>query len=153
LKKLSEKISFLQGLSEGMNVMDNGPQGKLIIEMLDVMSDMVDYMYELRSEFEDFKIYVESIDNDLLDLEEDMYGEDDDDYIEVTCKNCGEDVYFEASCLDDEDVIEVICPKCNEVVYVNDGSFDFEPSVMEEDQSLAGRNSAAGDGQQQHQHN
>ncbi|MGI6549299.1 MAG: CD1247 N-terminal domain-containing protein [Syntrophomonadales bacterium] len=137
MKKLSEKISFLQGLSEGMNVLDNGPQGKLIIEMLDVMSDMVDYIDEIRSEFEDFKIYVETIDNDLLDLEEDMYGEDDQDYIEVTCDNCGEDVYFEASCLDDEDVIEVICPKCNEVVYINDGSFDFEPSVIEGDQSVS----------------
>lgn len=134
MKKLSEKISYLQGLSEGMNVMDSGPQGKLIIEMLDVMSDMVDYMDEMRSEFEDFKIYVETIDNDLLDLEEDMYGEDDD-YIEVTCQSCGEEVYFDAGCLDDEDVIEVICPKCNEVVYVNDGSFDFEPAVIGGEQS------------------
>jgi endogenous inhibitor of DNA gyrase (YacG/DUF329 family) len=151
LKKLSEKISFLQGLGEGMNVMDSGPQGKLIVELLDVMSDMVDYIDELRSEFEDFKIYVESIDDDLLDLEEDMYGEDEDDYIEVNCKNCGEDVYFEASCLDDEDVIEVICPKCNEVVYVNDGSFDIETDVMEEDRSVAGRisNTSTGDGQLQ----
>lgn len=150
VKKLSEKISFLQGLGEGMNVMDNGPQGKLIVEMLDVMSDMVDYVDELRSELEDFKIYVESIDNDLLDLEEDMYGEDDDDFIEVTCKSCGEDVYFEASCLDDEDVIEIICPKCNEVVYVNDGSFDFEPAMIEEEQSVSGRTSASpGNGQPQ----
>jgi len=145
VKKLSEKISFLQGLSEGMNVLDNGPQGKLIIEMLEVMSDMVDYIDELRSEFEDFKIYVETIDNDLLDLEEDMYGEDDD-YVEVTCDNCGEDVYFDAGCLDDDDVIEVICPKCNEVVYVNDGSFDFEPATIDGDQNVSDRaNASPGD--------
>ncbi|MGE5543853.1 MAG: CD1247 N-terminal domain-containing protein [Bacillota bacterium] len=145
MKKLSEKISFLQGLSEGMNVMDNEPHGKLIIEMLDVMSDMVDYIDELRSEFEDFKIYVETIDNDLLDLEQDMYGEDDDDFIEVTCDNCGEDVYFDASCLDDDDVIEVICPKCNEVVYVNDGSFDFEPAVIDRDQNVSDQANASPD--------
>ncbi len=149
MKRLSEKISFLQGLSEGMNVKDNGPQGKLIVEMLNAMSDIVDYMDELRGQFEDFAIYVESIDNDLLDLEEEMYGEELDDYVEVICKNCGEDVYFEASCLDDEDVIEVICPKCNEVVYVNDGSFDFEPAIIEEDQSLTGRPSTT-DGHHQH---
>ena len=133
MKRLSERISFLQGLGEGMNVMDNGPQGKLIVEMLDVMSDMVDYIDELRSEFEDFKIYVETIDNDLLDLEEDIYGADEDDRIEVICDNCGENVYFDAGCLDDDDVIEIICPKCNEVVYVNDGSFDFEPAIIDRD--------------------
>lgn len=149
MKKLSERISFLQGLSEGMNVVD-GPQGKLIIEMLDAMSDMVDYIDELRSEFEDFKIYVETIDKDLLGLEEDMYGDDDGDYIEVTCEKCGEDVYFDASCLDDEDVIEVICPKCNEVVYVNDGSFDFEPDVMDGDPNVSERaNVSPGNGQHQ----
>jgi len=133
LKKLSEKISFLQGLGEGMNVMDNGPQGKLIVEMLDVMADIVDYIDELRDEFKDFKIYVETIDNDLMDLEEDVYGEDEDDRIEVTCDNCGETVYFDADCLDDDNVIEIICPKCNEVVYVNDGSFDFEPAIIDQD--------------------
>lgn len=150
MKKLSEKISFLQGLGEGMNIMDNGPQGKLIVEMLDAMSDIVDYIDELRNEFEDFKIYVETIDNDLLDLEEDIYGEDEDDQIEITCNNCGEIVYFDAGYLDDDDVIEIICPKCNEVVYVNDGSFDFEPAVIDRDQDMPDRPVASpNDGQHQ----
>lgn len=134
MKSLNEKISYLQGLGEGMNVLEAGPMGKIIVEMLDVMSDIVDAMDEFRREYEDFKIYVESIDDDLLDLEEDMYGEDEEeDYVEVRCDNCGENVYFEADWLDEEDVIEIVCPKCNEVVYVNDGSFDFEPSVIQED--------------------
>ncbi len=150
MKKLSEKISFLQGLGEGMNIMDNGPQGKLIVEMLDAMSDIVDYIDQLRSEFEDFKIYVETIDNDLLDLEEDIYGRDEDDQIEITCDNCGEIVYFDADCLDDDDVIEIICPKCNEVVYVNDGSFDFEPAVIDRDQDMPDQPVASpNDGQHQ----
>jgi len=148
VKKLSEKISFLQGLGEGMNIMDNGPQGKLIVEMLDAMSDIVDYIDELRNEFEDFKIYVETIDNDLLDLEEDIYGEDEDDQIEITCNNCGEIVYFDAGYLDDDDVIEIICPKCNEVVYVNDGSFDFEPAVIDRDQDMPDRPVASPNGGQ-----
>lgn len=148
MKKLSEKISFLQGLGEGMNIMDNGPQGKLIVEMLDAMSDIVDYIDELRNEFEDFKIYVETIDNDLLDLEEDIYGEDEDDQIEITCNNCGEIVYFDAGYLDDDDVIEIICPKCNEVVYVNDGSFDFEPAVIDRDQDMPDRPVASPNGGQ-----
>lgn len=137
MKNLNERISYLQGLGEGMKVLETGPSGKIIVEMLSVISDIVKTMDRFRNDYEDFKIYVESIDEDLLDLEEDIYGdeeedEDDENYIEVRCDNCGEDVYFESDWLEEDDVIEVVCPKCNEVVYVNDGSFDFDPFVIQE---------------------
>jgi DNA-directed RNA polymerase subunit RPC12/RpoP len=86
----------------------------------------------MKQELDDIKIYIESIDNDLCDLEDDIYGNEADDYVEVTCSNCGEEVYFESDLLEDDDVIEIVCPKCNEVVYINDGSFDFEPSIPQD---------------------
>lgn len=128
MKNLSERISYLKGLSEGMNVAELGPQGKIMTGILDVLEGIVDDIDILRAEMEDFKEYVQSIDDDLNLLEEDVYG---DDYVYMTCKKCGEELYFDADVLEDDDVIEIVCPKCNEVVFVNDGSFDFEPSVME----------------------
>jgi DNA-directed RNA polymerase subunit RPC12/RpoP len=136
LGRLSERISYLKGLSEGLGIADTDPQGRIMDGVLDVLDDMVDDISLLRSEFEEFKFYVESIDDDLLELSEELYPEaylDDDDYVEVTCLNCGEKVYFEDDVLEDEDVIEIICPKCNEVVFINDGSFDVEPSVINDD--------------------
>ncbi len=127
MRNLSERISYLKGLSEGMNVAELGPQGKIMTGILDVLEGIVDDIDSLRAEMEDFKEYVQSIDDDLNLLEEDVYG---DDYVYMTCKKCGEEVYFDADVLEDDDVIEIVCPECNEVVFVNDGSFDFEPSVM-----------------------
>ncbi|NLV17659.1 MAG: AraC family transcriptional regulator [Syntrophomonadaceae bacterium] len=145
MKKLNERISFLQGLGQGMNVAGSSPQGTMIIEMLGVMSDIAENLNGLRRDFESFKIYVESIDDDLYDLAENLYREDDEDqYIQVSCKNCGEDVYFEAIYLNDEDVIEIVCPNCDEVVYVNDGSFDFETEAIGD--TLENRNPANQDG-------
>ncbi|NLU48946.1 MAG: AraC family transcriptional regulator [Syntrophomonadaceae bacterium] len=132
---LSEKISYLKGLSEGSGMAETaGPQGKIITGILDALGDMAEGLNVLHSEVEDIKLYVESIDDDLSELEDDVYQDTlDDDYVEITCKNCGEEVYFEPEILDDEDVTEIICPRCNEVVFVNDGSFDLEPSPLNDD--------------------
>ncbi|MGE5371569.1 MAG: CD1247 N-terminal domain-containing protein [Solirubrobacterales bacterium] len=127
--RLSEKISYLKGLSEGMNVAESGPQGKLIVELLDVMSDMANVTGHIKQELDDFKIYVESIDEDLYDLEEDIYGDEDVEFAEMTCRHCGADVYFDADVLDDDESIEVICPNCSGIVYVNDSSLDLQPDL------------------------
>lgn len=134
MKHISEKVSYLHGLSEGLNVADSSPQGKIITGMLNVLDEMANVISAMQDDFEEFKEYVESIDDDLSELEENVL--DDDDYIQLECSNCGEKVYFETDILDDEDVIEVICPHCNEVVFVNDGSFDYEPAYISEDEYI-----------------
>ena len=58
---VSEKISYLQGLSEGLNISDSSPQGKIISGILAVLDDMADNMLNMQCEFEEFKEYVESI--------------------------------------------------------------------------------------------
>ncbi|MGI5921037.1 MAG: CD1247 N-terminal domain-containing protein [Syntrophomonadaceae bacterium] len=140
MKHISEKVSYLHGLSEGLNVADSGPQGKIITGILNVLDEMTDALSTMQNDFEEFKEYVESIDDDLNDLEESIgLGDDidDSDYIQLECSQCGEKVYFETDILDDEDVIEVICPRCNEVVFVNDGSFDYEPAYIENDEEYS----------------
>ncbi|MEN6461960.1 MAG: CD1247 N-terminal domain-containing protein [Syntrophomonas sp.] len=139
MKHISEKVSYLHGLSEGLNVADSSPQGKIITGMLNVLDEMANVISTMQDDFEEFKEYVESIDDDLSELEESVACDeemDDDDYVQLECSNCGENVYFETDILDDEDVIEVICPHCNEVVFVNDGSFDYEPSYISEEEYI-----------------
>ena len=84
--------------------------------------------------------YVEELDDDLTELEDNFYGEydddsecccdddedycscdDDEDYVEVTCPQCHEVVCFDKDILDSEDLIEVVCPVCDAVVFVNNG--------------------------------
>lgn len=136
MKEISEKISYLQGLCEGMNIGENTSQGKIILGILAVLDDLAMEARELRGGLRDFRDYLQELDDDLFELQErfpDEDDEDDDDYVELTCSKCGEELYFDAEILDDEDKIEIICPSCNEVVFIHDGAFDFEPSTIDEE--------------------
>lgn len=124
LRDMSEKVSYLQGLSEGLNITEGSPQGKIISGILNVLNEMAEEIGSMQSDFAEIREYLESIDDDLLELEETVFEEDE--FMEILCNSCGEKLYIETDILDDEDKIEVICPRCNEVVYINDGSFDFD---------------------------
>ncbi|HPT70209.1 MAG TPA: AraC family transcriptional regulator [Syntrophomonas sp.] len=123
LRDMSEKVSYLQGLTEGMNITESSPQGKIISGMLNVMNEMADELNLMQQDFAEIKEYIESIDDDLFELEETVL--DEEEFTQIKCRGCGEKLLIEKDILDDEDHIEVICPSCNEVVYINDGSFDF----------------------------
>jgi len=121
LKNLKEKISYLQGLAEGLNIEDASKEGRVLSGIIDVLEDMAEQIEDIEEAHIDLEDYVESIDEDLYELEGDVFGDDaDDDLVEVECPNCQETVCFEAEIMDDEDLIEVTCPNCDEVVYVND---------------------------------
>ncbi|HQA08269.1 MAG TPA: AraC family transcriptional regulator [Syntrophomonadaceae bacterium] len=132
MRDIAEKVSYLQGLSEGLNISEGSPQGKIISGILSVLEELSDTVINLQCEMDEFREYVESIDDDLFDLEESIY-DDDEDLVELECQHCGEELVFDADILEDDDVIEVICPNCNEIVYVNDGSFDYDPAYIEND--------------------
>lgn len=131
MRDIAEKVSYLQGLSEGLSVSDNSPHGKVIAGILGVLEDISNCLDDLEMDFEELTEYIESIDDDLYDLQEQVVY---DDRIELECPSCGEQVYFDSDLLDDDDFVEVLCPSCNEIVYVNDGSFDFEPAYIGEDE-------------------
>lgn len=128
LSELKTDIAYLQGLAEGLEIDDNSKEGRILVSILDVLADMADAIEDLQTEQKELEDYVETMDEDLSDLEDDFYEEDvececddcgdlDLDHIEVECPNCEEIVCFETDLLDDEDLIEITCPNCDAVVY------------------------------------
>jgi len=140
MENLGQKISYLKGLAEGLGVSANTNEGRLIVGIIDVLDEIAASLSDLETSYADLNEYVESIDQDMQDIEETVYGPDDDcdccdeddddyddeeedddtDYIEVECPNCHETVYFEEEVFDDEDVT---CPNCDKSVLV-DGDDD-----------------------------
>jgi sarcosine oxidase delta subunit len=126
MQKIKEKVAYLQGLTHGLNVDDHSAEGKLLVNIIDVLDDIAEEFQHINLVQEDLENYVESIDEDLNELEEEIYeAEDDldDDYVEVNCPHCHEDVTFEANVLGEEDMVEVTCPYCGNVVYDNTAEF------------------------------
>ena len=116
---ISEQVSYLKGLAEGMKLDDSKNEGKLLLKMLDVLEDISDCLSEMSDNENEMQLQLDAVDEDLGDLEDfvyDEYEEDDDfDYEVYECPNCGEEIYLDEDLLSGEaDSIE--CPNCGEEI-------------------------------------
>jgi DNA-directed RNA polymerase subunit RPC12/RpoP len=136
MRSLTENVSYLQGLCEGLNVSDSGPNGKIISGILKVMEELADIVEVMHGEIHNLESYLEDIDDEIEELEKKVWRpvRDNVKTIDIRCSNCGEHIYFE-NYEDDDDVLEIICPNCDALVYVNDGSFDYESDNEEQEYS------------------
>lgn len=125
MEYLYERIAYLRGLAEGMKIDENSDNGKLMVNVLDVLSDFADAINELNDSQAELDDYVEALDEDLSNVEEELFGEEDDDeeddededdydYIEVECPHCKEYVYLDESLLENGEA--VVCPNCHEKI-------------------------------------
>ncbi|MFZ3171302.1 MAG: CD1247 N-terminal domain-containing protein [Carboxydocellales bacterium] len=130
MKELKQRVSYLQGLADGLDVGKETKEGRLFTEIIDVLGQFADYIEDLEAAQVELEDYVESINEDLNELEDEVFEDEDEhecdcgceeEFVDVECPKCHEIVCFEADILEDEDSIEVTCPNCNEVVFVNDG--------------------------------
>ena len=138
MRDLKARVAYLQGLSAGMNIETESKEGRILTNVIEVLDDFATTIKEMEEAHDQLENYLESIDEDLFHLEEDVYKDteensEEDEYLEVDCPRCGEVVCFESDVLEDEDTIEVTCPNCDEVVFVNDDTFQAadEPEPLE----------------------
>lgn len=127
---IKESAAYLKGLSDGLGINDATNEGKIIVKLLELVGDMAEKIDILEKQNEELYSYIEEIDEDLGNLEEDLYSLDDEedysdlnedgdylpdgdeDYYEIECPSCGEKICF----TDDVDVEELVCPACGELV-------------------------------------
>ncbi|TEB08956.1 hypothetical protein Pmgp_03501 [Pelotomaculum propionicicum] len=140
LNDLKTKVAYLQGLSAGLDFNADSKEGKLLKGIIEVLDEFADSVVDLEEAQEQMEDYLESIDEDLYHLEDEVYEEDGlntcaDHYLEVDCPRCGETVCFDSEILEDDDIVEVTCPNCDEVVFVNDG----DHQAADEPEALVGK--------------
>ena len=120
---ITEKVSYLRGLAQGLELDESQKEVKLISAIINVLDDMALTFSDLEEGFNNVSDQLDAVDEDLYNLEEDVYNcndEDPDDelYCEVTCPTCNETV-----CLSEDMVLkgEINCPNCGEKL-----EFDFD---------------------------
>ena len=74
MSKLTDRISYLKGMAAGMKLNMDKDSNKLMLEMLTVMGEMAEEMAAMTEAHNDLNEYVESIDDDLANLEENLFG-------------------------------------------------------------------------------
>ena len=146
--EITEKVAYLKGLAEGMELDTEKKEGKLLSAIIDVLDDIALELEDMKDEQAELADGLDAVSDDLEDVEDVVFGEDEDDEDDgdyeyddldededcyaTTCPNCEETIYFDESVLEDG---EVICPNCGEKLEFDLTSLDEEePETPEEDQ-------------------
>lgn len=112
---ISEKVAYLKGLAEGLNLdTEKSKEGKLISVMIGILEELAMSVEDLEENALNLGEEIDVLSDDLADVEEVVFDEDDgmdggDDWFEVECPTCGADIV-----VDDEALAEgeVECPGC-----------------------------------------
>ena len=113
---ISEKVAYLKGLAEGLDLDTvKSKEGKLISVMIGILEELAMSVEDLEENALNLGEEIDVLSDDLADVEEVVFDEDeddedyDDDWFEVECPACGADIL-----VDDEALAEgeVECPVC-----------------------------------------
>lgn len=133
--EITEKVAYLKGLAEGMELNTEKKEGKLLAAIIDVLEDIALELSDIEDAQEELGDGLDAVSDDLEDVEDLLYGEDEDGEYELddlgegeecyatTCPTCEETLYFDESVLEDG---EVVCPNCGEKLEFDLESLDDE---------------------------
>ena len=77
--ELSKKVAYLKGLMEGLKIDDSTNEGKILTIMADILDEMSATVEDIAEEVDETVELVDTLDEDLGEIEELIYGDDDDD--------------------------------------------------------------------------
>ena len=145
---LTERISYIRGLAEGLQLDETKPEVKVLNAIVELLDDMAYSVSDMEELYDELAAQVDEIDQDLADVETELYDDEDCDcdcdccdddcdcdccdfeedednpFYEVTCGACGQHINVS------EDVLlegEIECPNCGELL-----EFDFSDLFEEE---------------------
>ena len=73
---LTEKISYIKGLAEGLNLDASKPEVKVINAIIDLLDEMAFSVSSVEDLYDELSAQVDEIDQDLADVESDVYDDD-----------------------------------------------------------------------------
>ena len=140
--EITEKVAYLKGLAEGMDLDTDKKVGKLLAAIIDTLDDIALELEDIKDEQAELADGLDAVSDDLEDVENVVFDEwddedqEDDEYYyddldedeecyATTCPTCEETIYFDESVLEDG---EVLCPNCGERL-----EFDLENLDEDED--------------------
>ena len=120
-----EKVAYIQGMFDGMDLdKSESKEARILAEMLDLLREIGDQLETVDATLDEFSEEIDAISDDLEDVEEAVFGDEDEDededeeefdldedFFEVACPNCSEDLVI------DDAVLEagaIDCPACGE---------------------------------------
>ena len=113
---ICEKIAYIKGLAEGLQLDDTSKEGKILNAIIDLLGDITEEICEIEDGCDELCEQIDAVDEDLASLEAIIY-EDDEDECDCDCDDC---------CDCDDEVYEIECPACNDVIYLDGDMLEEE---------------------------
>lgn len=121
---ISEKVAYLKGLVDGLDIDTTKKEGRVIDGILEVLSDIASTIEHIETDIEEINEDLENVFDDVDELygdydyeEDDFFDEADHEHDHDHSCGCGcgghHDDLEDLSALDGE-LYEVICPTCDE---------------------------------------
>lgn len=121
---ISEKVAYLKGLAEGLNLdTEKSKEGKLISVMIGILEEVGLSIEDLEENTQALGEEIDVLSDDLSDVEDVVFDEDededededdedyDDDWFEVECPTCEEPLVIDDKALADG---MIQCPNCHD---------------------------------------
>ncbi len=116
----TEKVAYIKGMMEGMNFTADTSEKKLIAAIVDALESLAESVYAVEEDTNYLSDYIEEVDQDLGDVESEVFGYDDDE-------DYDDDEYYDDEDYDeDEEFYEIECPTCGKKVYLDEDMLDLE---------------------------
>ena len=99
---ISEKVAYLKGLADGLNLdVEKSKEGKLISVMIGILEEVGLSIEDLEENALALGEEIDVLSDDLADVESVVFDEDEDDedYFEVECPNCEEPIIIDDEAL------------------------------------------------------
>lgn len=119
---ISEKVSYLKGLAEGLKINENSGEGKLLSEIINILGEIandIEYLDDSQDEIFDRvydledEVYGEDFDEEY-DEDFDFFNDDEEDRFSIKCPSCSENFFVDMSNLEDDE--DIVCPNCKETI-------------------------------------
>ena len=132
--QLSDEVSYIRGLMEGMQYDTDSNEGRLLGKIVDLLGKMAGEIEAVSDAQDELSEYVDDIDEDLASLEDALFDDEDEDEEEddegeddedEDAEDEEDDEFDEDEDAEDEDgdadiYVECVCPECKRTFYVKE---------------------------------
>ncbi|MDR0222965.1 MAG: hypothetical protein LBI38_05480 [Oscillospiraceae bacterium] len=135
MKTISEKVAYIEGLTDGLKIDGGTNEGKIILALIDVLKDVAAELEDVDETLDDMAEIVSDIEESVYEIEDEIFGSGElpdydfeDNLYEITCRNCDNTVSVDAGMLEEG---FVKCPNCGSKI-------EFDIDIIDSDECDSG---------------
>lgn len=127
MELIQQEVSYLRGFLAGNQLIED-QHHQVYDRMLSVIEELTEEYRQIHLRLTELEEYVEAIDEDLNDVEQIIFVEEEEgELIQLVCPACEEEVLVDQEDLQNTSV-ECLCPNCQAIL------IDREPSKTEKNE-------------------